>query len=255
MKGAFIIGWRDLKSIFTSPLFYVTAGFCTAVWSGLYLVAIQNFANNSSIMMQRGGAGMNIHDAVFQRHLGIVHLIMILAVPALTMRLLAEEKSQRTYDLLLTSPISSRQIVGGKMMAGILAAWGLVAVSFVYPAVTSFYADIQWGQLLGAYLAIMLLVATYVAVGLFASSLTESVFLAIVMGVIFNVVLLVLGGSGVELAEGSAWRKVFEHLNLGYHYIEFVGGSIRTTSLVFFASIVFLYGFMAERVVESSRWR
>ena len=259
MNGTLTIAWRDFKSFFVSPLFYVTAGFATLVWSGLYFVAIRDFAQQSLLSMQRmggaGGGGINIHEFVFQRHLGVVHLILILAVPALTMRLLAEEKRQRSYDLLLTSPVTATQIISGKMIAGLGAAWALVLLSALYPLATAFFAKIQWGILFSSYLAMLLLIGAYVAVGIFASSLTSNAFLAIIMSIIFNVTLLVLGMSGMELADSPGVRSVFEHLNLGYHYGEFVNGNIRTTSLVFFASLIFLFSFLAERVVESSRWR
>src|SRR5215204_5993454 len=107
MKGIWTIAMKDVRSLFVSPLFYLVAGVCTLLWSIFFSLSLQEFAQSSQMSMsQMGGEGQSINYVVFARHISLVNFVMILAVAAFTMRLFAEEKRQRTFDLLLTSPIT-----------------------------------------------------------------------------------------------------------------------------------------------------
>ena len=256
MRGIWTIACKDIRGLFLGPLFYLIGGMCTILWSVVYTLSLQEFARSSMMTAMRGGGegGPNIHFEVFARHISLVNFIMILAVAALTMRLFAEEKKQRSFDLLLTSPVTATQIVLGKFIAGVTAAWAMVAISFLYPASVSVMTSIDWGTLLTSYLGLMLLVACYVAMGIFASALTESQVLAVVMALIFSVGIW-FAGSGADAIENPIVAKVFEHLSISSHFVNFIKGSLSVASLMFFLSIIGLFTFLTQRVVESARWR
>ena len=184
----------------------------------------------------------------------MVNLILIFLVPALTMRMIAEERKLRTYDLLLTSPVTSAEIVLGKYFAVIGAVGCLMFVALLYPLTTRFFVAFQWGLLLVAFLGIFLLGAVYAAMNLFCSALTESALVAYVMAVILNIAVWFVG-IGVEIADGSLVRQIFEHISLNTHLAAMIEGAIRTNGLVFLFSVIALFVFLTERVVESSRWR
>jgi len=258
LRGISAIAGKDLRSVFFSPLFYVIAGLCSLVWSIMYAIALTEFAQTSLMMMMQSrgeGQGPSLHFEVFARHISLVNFLMILAVAAMTMRLFAEEKKQRTFDLLLTSPVTATQIVMGKFLAGLLSAWALVALSAIYPLVLTPFTSMAWGPLASAYIGVLLLVGCYVAVGMFASSLTESAVLAVVMSLIFSVGLWFVGAGAEAFSDQPTLSKVFEHLSIGQHFVGFIRGGFSVASLVFFVSVIFLYGFLTQRVVESARWR
>ncbi len=256
MRGFLTIGWKDLKGILFNPIFFVVGGCCTTVWGFSFWTGLRRFIGSMQMaaMMGQGRGGMDIHGGFFVQHISLVNLILLLAVPALTMRLIAEEKKLRTYDLLLTSPVTATQIVAGKLFAGIGAAFALVALSFLYPVSMAFFTDFDWGPLISSYLGLLFLAAGYVAIGIFCSSLTESVVLAVVAALILNVGLWFLG-TGTDIVEGTFSTALFEHLSIGTHLVGFVKGTVRVSSIVFFVSLVALYGFLTQRVIESSRWR
>lgn len=258
MRGACVIAGKDLRNVFCSPLFYVLAGLCTIAWTLLFGLSVSEFAQQSMIsMMQSRGElenGPNLHFMVFARHISLVNLVMIFAVAALTMRLFTEEKRNRTYDLLLTAPVTATEIMMGKLIAGVLTAWALLLISAIYPLSLAFFARLDWGPLAASYLGLMLLVAVYVAVGMFASSLTQSAVVAVLMALIFNVMLWFVGAAGDAVTNPVA-KAVFDHLNVGNHFVNFIKGNISVASLMFFASAIFLASFLTQRVVESSRWR
>jgi ABC-2 type transport system permease protein len=259
MRGTFVIAARDLKTYFMSPLFYVIAAICTIVWSFVFGTAVDQFmsASVSQMMQSRLGEadqGINLHRTVIAYHASIVNLLMIMATAALAMRLLSEEKKQRTFDLLLTSPVTATDIAVGKWLAGTLAAWGLLAVSLVYPLTLVFFGKLEWGPLASTYIGLMLLSGVYVSVGLFASSLTESSVLAVIMAILFNFMLFFISAPA-QSADGAIEKAIFEHLSIGAHLATFVGGSLGVSAVVFFASLIFLFTLLTQRVIESARWR
>jgi len=258
MSGAATIFKKEVKGFYLSPSFYVIAFLVSVVlsWSypiqlNLFSQLLQNyvFQQNLPNMQQ-----LNIHYGLFLRHLSYLNLLLIFVVPALTMRLLAEEKKLRTFDLLLTSPVTSTDIVLGKYLAALAAVGGIVLLALSYPIATATMTHLNWGPLLIAFLGIFLVGATYAAMNLFCSSLTENALVAYVTSVVFNISIWFVG-IGVEMTDSQTIRQVIEHVSINTHLSSLVEGTIRTSALVFLVSMVALFCFLAERVVESSRWR
>lgn len=257
MRGAFVIANKELKGFLFSPTFYVLLTLVSVIMSYVYPIQLEMFSRLlQNYVMQQGlpQTQLNIHYGVFLRELSYLNLLLIFIVPALTMKLLAEEKKMRTFDLLLTSPVTSFEIVFGKYMAALGAVAGVTIVAFLYPVSTSLFAQINWGPLVIAFIGIFLVGGVYVAMDLFCSSLTEQALIAYVMSVIFNVSIWFIGMS-VDLIDSQAMRQFFEHISLNTHLTALVEGTIRTNGLIFLFSLIVLFVFLAERVVESMRWR
>jgi ABC-2 type transport system permease protein len=180
--------------------------------------------------------------------------LMIMSTAALTMRLLSEEKKQRTFDLLLTAPITAADIAIGKWIAGTAMAWALLAVSALYPISLVAFTSLEWGPLLSSYLCLMMLTGVYVALGLFASSLTESAVISVIMAIIFNFMLFFIGAPG-QNAESPVTKAIFEQMNIGSHLNTFVNGNFSVAGATFFLSLIVLFVLLTQRVVESARWR
>jgi ABC-2 type transport system permease protein len=142
----------------------------------------------------------------------------------------------------------------GKYLAALGAMGGIVFLALSYPMATATLAKINWAPLMIAFFGIFLVGSVYSAMSLFCSSLTENSLVAYVMSVILNISIWFVG-IGSEVVDSELGRKIFEHVSLSTHLSNLVEGTIRTNSLVFFGSVIVLFCFLAERVVESSRWR
>lgn len=257
MSGLFVIAGKELRGFFKTPTFYVLLFMISIIMSFVFPIQLQLFNQALTTYVMQPGIQqqqLNIHYGVFLRLLSYLNLLLIFIVPALTMKMLAEEKKMRTFDLLLTSPVTSATIVIGKYLAVLGALLGIVALTLCYPLGTAFFTKLNWGPLLVSFLGIFLVAAVYAAMDLFCSSLTESALVAYVMSVILNVSIWFIGMS-VEVVDSQTARQVFEHLSLNTHLSSLVEGTIRTNGLVFLFSVIVLFVFLAERVVESSRWR
>lgn len=253
MNALFAIAWKDFKSLVSSGTFMNIAGLFTALLSFTYIRQILEFSQRNAMMAQ-GGQTANIHVTVFTNYLGLVNLILLLAIPAFTMRAIAEEKKLRTYDLLLTAPISATHIAIGKFLAVFGAGLVLVLLASLYPMGTSLFTDFQWGPLLTSLLGVVLLMGIYVAIGLFASSVTSSVIMAAFLGMILILTFWFVGqGSG--FSDSPFWTAFFEHLSVGQHFVTFLRGTLKLSAVVYMLSAISLFIFLTQRVVESSRWR
>lgn len=257
MSGTMVIFKKELKGFYTSPSFYVVAFLVSMVLSWTYPIQLKLFSQLlQNYMMQQNlpPQQLNIHNALFLRHLSYLNLMLIFVVPALTMRLFAEEKKLRTFDLLLTSPITSTQIVIGKYLAALGAVLGLVLLALAYPLATGGLAQFSLAPLLIAFSGIFMVGAAYAAMDMFCSSLTENALVAFGSSIALNLSIWFIG-AGAELTDSQAIRQIFEHISVNTHLGSWTEGTIRTSAFVFLFSVVALFCFLAERVVESTRWR
>jgi ABC-2 type transport system permease protein len=254
MKTTLLLAKKDFKQLVNSPLFYFIGALCAVIWFIAYMGFIRQFSNQSMMAGVQGGEGPNIIRGVFTPHISVTNLIFIVAIPLLTMWLIAEEKQKRSYDLLLTSPITATQIVIGKYLAGVGAAVVLLLLSLAYPVGTALIAKFNWSLLFSIYMGLFFISALYVAAGLFASSLTDSPMLAAFMAVIFNFLIWFVGPSaaGTDIKWLSA---VMDQITVGQHLMNFVNGAVQINSIVFFITAIGFFLFLSQRVVESSRWR
>ncbi|MEK6627919.1 MAG: ABC transporter permease subunit [Bdellovibrionota bacterium] len=257
MNAALVIFKKELAGFFKSPLFYFLSFMMTILLSILFSISLDKFAQTSSNAMLQFGMQpqlLNIHYSVFLPHLSIINLIFIFLIPALTMKLISEEKKLRTFDLLLTSPVSSASIVMGKYFAALSVILALIIVSFIYPFVSRRVFEFSWLPTLVAALGIFLVAAVYTSMNLFASSLTENSLVAFVLSIVFNLSVWFVGAANESFDE-PLLKAVLEHISLNNHLAGLIEGTIRTSGLIFFFSLIFLFCFITERVIESSRWR
>lgn len=223
----------------------------------MFSIALDRFnALSTNSMMQLGVSPQqqNIHYSVFLPHLSLVNLLMIFFIPALCMRLLAEEKKMKTFDLLLTSPVTSLEIVLGKYLATLVAILGLILVAMIYPLISRQMTEFAWAPTVIAAFGIFLVSAVYAAMNLFASSLTENSLVAFILSIMFNLFIWFVGALN-ESFDQPVIKKILEHLSINTHLAGLIEGTIRTSGLIFILSLIFLFCFLTERVIESSRWR
>ncbi len=251
------IAAKEIRAFLSSPGFYIISFVSSALYGGLYYIQLMGFSKNLSESVMRPGVpkeALNIQTSVFMQHLGVLNLMLLLIVPAFSMRLLSEEKKNRTFDLLMTSPVSSLDIVLGKFMAMCAVISIFMAIAISYPLLTTTFATVHWPSFFLSFGAILALGYLYSAIDLFCSSLTESVFISFVISLLLNIFIWFVA-SGSQMVDSNLGRQIFEHISLGNHLGELVNGTVRTSSVVYIVSLLVLFVFLAERVIESSRWR
>ena len=232
----FAIFKRELKAYFTSPLGYVFLAIFYA-FSGLFFYIFSLSVGSTDI------------SSVFL----MMFIVLMVFVPLLTMRLLSEDKKQKTDQLILTAPVSLLSIVMGKFLAAYaLFAIG-VAVMPVYGFVMSTFATVSWLPIWGNTVGLLLLGGIFVSIGLFISSLTENQMIAAIGGFFINLMILLMNTLKSALPNGFL-QDVLSSISVYSRYSEITSGIFSLSSLIFFVSVIFIFLFLTVRVLEKRRW-
>src|SRR5438309_934549 len=156
MRALWIIARRELWSYLTSPVAYVVSGIFLAVIGFLFYGVAKIASERSMELLQYQGMvlAFNVVQLVFRPMFHNMGLVLVFVLPLLTMRLFAEERRQRTYDLLFSAPISVMAIVGGKFLAAVLIYTALLLLTMVLPVMLGQWTVFPWTALLSAYLGL-----------------------------------------------------------------------------------------------------
>jgi ABC-2 type transport system permease protein len=249
---------KELTIYFATPIFYIT-GFFFLLLAGYFFYTNVLYYNLISFQAVRQAAlnpqvaeQLNPQTMVFRPLFGALAIVLLLLVPLLTMRLLAEEKRAGTAELLFTYPLTDWVVIAGKFFSALLVYIILLAFTCSYGLAFSFISRLDWGSLLSGYLGLTLLGGSCLALGLFASSLTENQIIAAVVG--FALLLLFWTIGWVEEL-GGGLAGSFRYLSMLEHYDNFTKGVIDTRDLVYYFSFILFFLFLTKRQLESRRWR
>ncbi len=236
MSNALTIFRREMRSYFNSPVAYIVITLFLLVAG--YFFSSTLFLNNS---------------ADLRSLFGISAFIMMFFIPAITMRLLAEERRSGTIEILVTLPVRDGEIVIGKF----LAAWALTALSilltFIAYITVASLGDADFGASLGGYLGLVLMSGVYVAIGVFTSSLSPNQIVAFIVGFVIIFALFML--DKVLPFVPTALASFFEYLSVDYHFQNISRGVIDSRDLIYYASMIFLFLYLAIKSTEARKWR
>lgn len=226
---------KEFKSYFTSMIGWVVLFVFYAISGAVfYLTLLSNVAD-------------------LQMVLYIMLVCGLVVAPLLTMRLLSEEKKQKTDQLLLTSPVNLGSIVMGKYLAALAVYAICVLMALVYAFVIGLYADVAWVTILLTFLGLLLSGAALIAIGLFMSSITESQIIALVCS--FGFMLLILALAVINANISVTWlSNILTQISFFDRYTSFLEGILNISDILFFISVAAVFNFLTVRVLEKRRW-
>ncbi|NOT36020.1 MAG: ABC transporter permease subunit [Saprospiraceae bacterium] len=233
-----IIAWRELNSFFDSLMAYIL------------IIAFLGF---SGFFTWIYGADVFIRkEADLAVFFSIAKWTLFFFIPAITMRMIAEEKKTGTIEILLTKAVTPRQLVIGKYMACMLLILITLAFTIPYYFSISKLGNIDHGATISGYLGLLLMSSAYVAIGLFASSITNNqivaFLLSLLIGIVFHFILDVLS-SGSRGFIGS----LLNDLSVSKHFDSISRGVLDTKDVLFFGSLTLLGLFLSEIFVSKSK--
>ncbi|MCH5324399.1 MAG: ABC transporter [Eubacterium sp.] len=227
---------REFRAYFTSPLGYVFLAIYYA-FSGLFFWIFS---------LDVGSTDMS---TVFL----MMFMVLMIFVPLLTMRLLSDDKKQKTDQLTLTAPVSLFSLVFGKFLSAyVIFAMG-VAIMPIYGFIMSTFAKVSWLPIWGNTVGLLLLGGIFVADGLFVSALTENQMIAAIGSFFINLMVLLLDTLVNQIPSGI-FRTAFESISIYSRYAEITNGIFSLSSVIFFLSVIGIFLFLTVRVLEKRRW-
>lgn len=246
---------KEMRLYFTSPVAYVvlTIFLVIAGWFFYNIFAFFTLASMQSAMNPAMARDLNVTDSVLRPLVTNVSVILLLLMPLITMRLFAEERRSGTIELLLTYPVRDGAVLVGKYLAALALYALMLALTLLYPGIVVYFARLEWGPLVTGYAGLLLMGGTFIAVGVFASSLTENQIVASITTFGILLILWVIGWSADYV--GGVWGKVLQHLSLLEHNDNFAKGVLDTKDVVYYLNFIALALFLTLRSLEARRWK
>lgn len=226
---------RDFRSYYNSPIAYVLTGLFIAVLSLYYISSLES--------------GVASFTSNF---IGAMNYMLIFIVPLLTMRVFTEDKRNGTEVLLLTSPNRITSIVVGKFLAAFSVFLVMVGVSLIFPITLMIFGKPDVPVMACAYLGLILYGAVCIAIGVFASSLTENQIIAAI--VTFVLLFAIMALDYISYLAGGIASKVLTWLSITTRFNDFSTGVLDLTSIIFMLSFAMIFIYLTVRVIEKKRW-
>jgi ABC-2 type transport system permease protein len=181
--------------------------------------------------------------------------LFLFFVPAAAMRAWAEERKLGTDEILLTLPIRDWEAVLGKFLAGLGFLALAIALTFPLAITVGLLGSPDPGPMIGGYLGLLLMGAAYLAIALFASSLTENQIVAFIVGITLSFVLFIIGEDIVLIAVPQWAAPVLRYLGLGQHFASITRGVIDSRDIIYYLSVIGFFLYLNVKSVESRKWR
>lgn len=228
---------REFASYFSNPMGYVFLA-VFYFFSGMYFSMILKY-NSTDITI--------VFSYLFE--------VLMFIIPLLCMRLMSEEKKQKTDQLLMTSPVSITGLVMGKFLAA-LAIYGMaLAVTVVYAVILSFFASPEWAVIVGNIFGSLIMGAAMIAICLLISACTESQIIAAIGGLAVMLFLWMIENVASLLPDSLAWLgNALSQLSFSSRYDNFCSGILNISDILFYISAIVVFLFFNVRVIEKRRW-
>lgn len=226
---------REMKSYFTSPAAYIVLAVFLLITGWIFTLNL--FKENLATMR-----------SVFD----LLPFLLVVFAPAMSMRLISEERRSGTMELLVTMPVRDFDVVLGKFLAALTLWVAVLVLTLIYPFTLSILGDLDGGAIVAGYLGLLLLGGAYLSVGLLGSALTESQIVAFILSFLMSAILAVL--VMITPLIPGAIADVVQYLSTTYHFENVARGVIDSRDVVYYLSVIFLTLLLASRATMQRKF-
>jgi ABC-2 type transport system permease protein len=234
MQQALLIFNKEFKDYFISPIAYIVIAIFLAVTGWLFFSTFFIYG-----------------QVELRRFFDLLPFLFALVVPIVTMRLFSEEFNVGSYELLLTLPVTTWDIIIGKFLAAVAFVGAMLIPTLSYPIFISFVGDLDWGVVLGSYIGALLMGAAYAGIGLFASSLTRNQIIACIVAMVICVFLTIV--NQMLFFFPQALLGVISFLSSDVHFENISKGIVDSRDLIYFLSVAFLGLYATDLAIQEKK--
>lgn len=256
MSNTLTIAKKDFKSYFSSPIAYLVMAVFLFIMGWMFSSILENYLEGMKQYERfggMGGKGPNLSDHFIRPLYGNMNVVLLLVVPFITMRLFAEERRNNTIELLFTSPVTWWELILGKFFSAFGFVVVMLGLTLPYIMVLGLATTPDWGVVLTCYLGTICMVAVYIAVGMWASSVTENQIIAGILS--FGIILFLWIIKWAALSATSSFADFLGYLSIVEHFEDFSRGVFNSKDLVFYLTATGLWLFLTYKSLESYSWR
>jgi len=228
---------RELKTIFNSPMGYIFL---------VIFVLLSGYFFTSTFFL--------INQSDMRALFGVVPLVFLFFIPAVTMGLIAKERNLGTIEVISTLPIKESEFVVGKYLAGLsLILIGLAFTLVHFFTLINVGTNIDYGAVLCGYFGLALLGAFYAAIGIFSSSISDNQVVSFIVGIAIVISFFLMDKMLIFMPTGIT--GILQYLSVDYHLNNISRGVIDSRNLIYFGTMIWLFLAMAVRIIEMRKWR
>ncbi len=236
MQQVLALARKEFRSYFDSPVAYVVITLFLLIAGWQFSTSL--FLSNSPDL---------------RTLFSIVRFILLFFIPAVSMRLISEEKRLGTIELLLTLPIKEWQLVLGKYLAAYLLIIITILLTLIHYITIASLGQPDLGATFGGYLGLILIVGVYLSIGIFTSSLSQNQIVAFIVAFVIIFALFLL--DKVVMFFPGFLASVFEYLSIDYHFNNIARGVIDSRDIIYYLSLIFFFLFLTVQTLESRKWK
>ncbi len=225
---------KELKDFFISPIAYIVIAVFLLVTGWLFFSTFFVF-----------------NQADMRNFFNLLPMTFAFVVPAITMRLFAEELNTGSYETLLTLPVTFRDIIVGKFLAGVVFVAAILVPTLAYPVFIALMGELDWGPVIGGYAGAVMMGAAFTAIGLFASALTRNQIIAFITGAVICFGLTTM--DRMLFFFPSPVLNVVNYLGASSHFQNVAKGIIDSRDILYFLSLVFLGLYAAHLAMQEKK--
>lgn len=225
---------RELKAYFTGPIAYIV--------TGVFLIAAGALVFTPFFLNNR---------ASLRDYFSYLPLLLSLFVPALTMRIFAEERRVGSIETLMTLPVTEVDVVVGKYLAALICTLVMLAPTLLYIIPVEVFGSPDYGPIVGGFIGAIFLCVSYSAIGLFASSVTKNQIVAFFTGAIICIVLTMIDSFLVFLP--NAIVSFFSYVSANAHFTSISRGIVDTRDIIYFVSLTALFFTITVKIQQNSK--
>ena len=226
---------KELRSYFNSPIAYIiiTVFLAIAGWffaTGMFLV----------------------NEASVRNVFGVIPLIFIFFIPAITMRLISEEKKIGTIELMLTMPLKDSEIILGKFFASVVLLFIALLFTLVYVITISLMGNPDGGPIWGGYIGLLLMGSAYLSIGIYASSITENQIVSFIVA--FIIIFIFFMMDKVLVFVPAALAPILEYMSIDFHFNNITRGVIDSRDVIYYLSLTIFALSLASHSLSGRKW-
>ncbi len=221
MSNTLIIARREISSFFNSPMAYIVVSAFLLISGYLYF---------SSIFL--------IGTASLRSFFSLAPLLLVVFVPAVSMRLISEELHSGTLELLTTMPVRDTEVIAGKALAGFTVMGAGLLMTLAYPVSIATIGDLDWGPVIGGYVGLLLCTAALIGIGIMASSWSRNQITAFILALMIGLTFWLFDKITFFVPAGLG--RVLEYLSIDFHFRNIARGVIDTRDLLYYFSLLLI---------------
>jgi len=243
------IARREFTTMFLSPLAWVILGILQTILGYMFLAQLDNyFTLQPQLLNLKNAPGVT--DIVIASLFQLAAIILLMIMPLITMRTIAEEKRNKTLSLLISSPISMTEIVLGKFLGLFLFVVVLVSLLMLMPLSLYMGTELDTGKLFAIYLAMLLLLGSFAAIGLYLSSLTDNQTIAAISTFGALLMLWIIDWIGESIADSDS---VVSYLSILQHHQSMLQGVFDSSDIAYYLILITAFLVLTIRQLDRER--